>query len=743
MNTLKYFYKDHVAKLLAGENLEIVHQTTTWPKFDTKNRVLYLPMWDNLNSDTYDVLIGHETSHALETPPEWHDALLNDPKKSDFLACVNIVEDARIERKILERYPGLRPAFRRGYRNFAEEIFKPYLGKNVNKNELADRINLHFKLEVSGEQDHNIEFNKQEQDLVDRIAAADTFYEVVELAKELMALTKFQQYAQQNGIDPNQEVELEVEITEGEGDGESMEFEGEGSGEGENAAASDKDAFGDKSKGSDGEGDEKQGDQEGEDGDNGSGEGDEEGGQGDKEGKGAGDGDEESDNDKSKTSRKGKKGGTGESNYRPTFKLKTGEQYGENFSKTDEAFTDARKDKITSNSPIITYATVGKTDWGKYVTSYKTYLNNRGPRQPSYVEWRNANKPIVDLLVNEFNRRKAARRHENKRVNKTGELDLKKLHSFTYSEDLFKSAVALPGSKKHALLMIIDLSSSMEEHMQGTVKQLLTLTSFCDAVKIPYRVVGFTSGNSGHYSKPTDNRYHYVAPGSDLRMYEFFNEKMSIHEKNFMIDKLWSTWVNTDRHRMSISMGGTPLVDSMFYTLDALPELLRNTGAQIGHVIYLTDGEGHSHSRLFENNAVSTLMKANMKMNNVNVIVNHLGRKFNFGSVMGSIEFFRDVLEQAHGATLTNFYIKGMRAETISAINDKNTQWSEEYYINGHAMNRTNARLSASGYTNLNDFVSAYQKNNLTTRGLKVILQNFVDKISKSVYIPKSQQQQQ
>ena len=68
-------------KLLAKENLTIRHGNyhTAW--FDIKNRVLGLPMWKDMPKDVYDLFVGHEVGHALETPFEgWHDS----PEKLDL-----------------------------------------------------------------------------------------------------------------------------------------------------------------------------------------------------------------------------------------------------------------------------------------------------------------------------------------------------------------------------------------------------------------------------------------------------------------------------------------------------------------------------------------------------------------------------------------------------------------------------------------------------------------------------------
>ena len=67
--------KDILAKCMAMEDLRVIHDANAETAyFDTKNRVLCLPIWKDMSNSTYDMLVGHEVSHALHTPMEgWQD----------------------------------------------------------------------------------------------------------------------------------------------------------------------------------------------------------------------------------------------------------------------------------------------------------------------------------------------------------------------------------------------------------------------------------------------------------------------------------------------------------------------------------------------------------------------------------------------------------------------------------------------------------------------------------------------
>ena len=114
--------KSVLAKLLAQENLTVEHKKVPTAYFDPKNRILCLPIWKDMSADVYDLLVGHEVGHAWETPPEgWHSAI--EEKGKAFKSFLNVVEDARIEKLIKSRYPGLKAPMYRGYKELFDQDF--------------------------------------------------------------------------------------------------------------------------------------------------------------------------------------------------------------------------------------------------------------------------------------------------------------------------------------------------------------------------------------------------------------------------------------------------------------------------------------------------------------------------------------------------------------------------------------------------------------------------------------------
>ena len=176
--------KSILAKLLASENINVEHRKTQTAYFDLKNRTLVCPIWKDMTSELYDLLMGHEVGHALNTPEQgWHNAIVKHKDARRFKAYLNILEDARIEKKMKLRYPGLKPSFFKAYQKLYNDDFFGILGMPYDKLPLIDRINLHFKLGPF----MNVKFSEKEAVFIPRIEELETWEEVEVLAEELYA----------------------------------------------------------------------------------------------------------------------------------------------------------------------------------------------------------------------------------------------------------------------------------------------------------------------------------------------------------------------------------------------------------------------------------------------------------------------------------------------------------------------------------------------------------------------------
>jgi len=176
MTMVNYEIKSQLAKLLATEDILVENRNIKTAQFDVENRVLTLPMWKRASESVYDMLVGHEVGHALYTANEWD---WEDRVPQQF---VNVTEDARIEKLMKRRYPGLAKSFYKGYKELSDQDFFELGDKDLGDMNLADRINLYYKIGNF----INVPIDDgEEKDILDIVGKTETFDEAV-LAAEVL-----------------------------------------------------------------------------------------------------------------------------------------------------------------------------------------------------------------------------------------------------------------------------------------------------------------------------------------------------------------------------------------------------------------------------------------------------------------------------------------------------------------------------------------------------------------------------
>ena len=191
--TVNHEIKTQLARLLATENFVVEHRDVRTASFNVYDRILVLPLWKLASNTIYDLLVAHECSHALFTPNEDWTEKVNIPKQ-----FVNVVEDVRIEKLMKRKYPGLSKTFYNGYQELNDADFFDIAHEDINTFNLADRINLHFKV------GHfvDVAFSTFEEPIVRIVEGCETFDDVL-FASEL--LYKFCKKDKEKGVDTTNE----------------------------------------------------------------------------------------------------------------------------------------------------------------------------------------------------------------------------------------------------------------------------------------------------------------------------------------------------------------------------------------------------------------------------------------------------------------------------------------------------------------------------------------------------------
>ena len=571
--------KGNLAKLLATENLVVEHRQCETAQFDVDRRVLTLPLWDLATNDVYDMLVGHEVGHALFTPNrDWR---VDVDCSMDY---VNIVEDARIEKLMKRKYPGLKKSFARGYSELVEQDFFGTEGKDLINYNLIDRINLHYKQGA----DSLIPFKDEELEFVDAVGNTETFDEVLEVAKRI-----YDWQTQQNEEQKQDADDLNADNVAAAGEGgkkdldemsdEELLEELEQESPAKDPAQLDTPSY--------------------------------------------------------------EEGAADKSNVQPQ---PDGNQGGDhNESQTQKSFDQLAKELSRPNAGLhdVTYVEIPKTiDLDTYVTDWtevhdwidsqrkdhiKQWESEFTPanviyKEPdeSYRAFRKSSNKEVNYLVKEFESRKSADAYARAGTSRTGVLNTAKLHEYRFNEDIFKRITTIPDGKNHGMIFLLDWSGSMANEILATVKQLISLTSFCKKVQIPFEVYAFS--NDWYIAKNS------IETGEEIEYYGSHNwygnydrQHNNLKEGEFYFDKLQFDLINVISSRSNskdyerqclnlfreawcyrnrchyqptagLGLSGTPLNEAVVMLNYLIPEFKRNNDLQKVNVCILTDGESAS-----------------------------------------------------------------------------------------------------------------------------------------------------
>ena len=553
--------KGNLARLLATENLIVEHRKVPTASFDVDRRVLTLPMWDKASDVVFDMLVGHEVGHALFTPNEdWRD-IADCPK--DF---VNVIEDARIEKLMKRKYPGLRKSFAGGYQELNDRDFFSIANEDIDSFSLIDRINLHFKIGASA----MIPFSIEEQVFVARTDVAETFEEVLQIAVDVHNFSNKTETVAEIPVQPDQSEnesnsdEQTVQQTEEQSSEETDQPNTESSTGASSSGADLEDVRDDWY--------------------------DEDGNLMDDEG--------------------GSEGG--------------------DTSETQRAFDNASENLSSRhvNNPI--YVEIpNKIDLDKHVVDWTTlhdWIDSQAFEaekyeevDSKYLEFRKQSQKEVNYLVKEFECRKSADAYARAGESKTGVLDTTKLHTYRYNEDIFKKVTVVPDGKNHGLVFLMDWSGSIAPQLHSTYKQLLNLTAFCKKVQIPFEVYAFTNEWRivNHMKNNTVGEHRSSFYYHDTREDDLVEGEVSLGGNNFFhLMNILSSRSNSKEYERQcqniwkitysyttsaagyigvpngLELSGTPLNEAIIAMNYVIPKFQKENDLQKVNLCILTDGDG-------------------------------------------------------------------------------------------------------------------------------------------------------
>jgi hypothetical protein len=586
--------KSVLARLLANENISVVQGNFETASFDVVNRTLNLPMWKDMGRDIYDMLVGHEVAHALYTPENFFEYNEEGVPHSWY----NIVEDVRIEKMILRKYPGLVANFKRGYNAlmFDHDLFG-IKDKDISLLPFMDRLNIHTKLRDL----IAVSFSDEEMVYVAKAKACETYEDVATVCREI-----------REWLGEEAEKQNQAEQTELNDDADSN-YSSMSSGSESDMSSDDEGEESGNAKGSSGEEAEEEGEETSEDSNSGN--------------SGEETSEDAPDSDSEEKSEKGE-GDTAESkiNSNPEDGLSDGNTISEamtdvNYHNNASSLVEDINKKLfvrgvtreEAYASVIPYAKVAEARrvrnqqlkgssprwWQSEIKNYGTFPES------DYVTFIKETKQVVNLMVKEFEMRKAAYRSARARTSTRGSLDVNKLHSYKYNDHLFKQVSQLADAKNHGMMMLIDYSGSMAPMLPSVIRQMLALTMFCKRVGIPFEVYSFTSMQSSIEWKEMLDKKRAIKEAStvtrfnsdELAMCELMSSSLSKrdYEESFKM-MFWQSVVGYESFGSGCfeDMGNTPLNAALQASQYLIQDFRKKYAVQKMNFVTLTDGDSNN-----------------------------------------------------------------------------------------------------------------------------------------------------
>ena len=572
-------FKDKLAKLMATENLTVEYGEFETAVFDTVNRVLSLPNWSHISNDVHDLLVGHEVSHALNTPQLDDESVFTDIDEDRPMVVhtyMNVVEDARIEREIKSKYPGLKRSFFNGYKTLVEEDKFGIKNRDVSEMNLIDRINLYFKV---GNQ-VRVPFNSEEKPFLSLVENTKSFDDVMEAVKKIYS------YAKNKALEEMKEAETSSEhkLVRAQTDGDDDQFSNPST-----------DINNDKVESPELDENEKPGD-------------------------GNQSGEEENSSESDSSSHSSAGGGLDELSKKLN-------------SETDDNLKDSLDDLVEednwgkSTSPNYYYIpeinsdgfVVDLKEVHGQIEAYYTNEYEATRVREEFTKFKRDTVKVVNYMAKEFELKKNAEQMSRASISKTGVIDVNKLHSYKFNDDLFRRVTSIPGGKNHGMVMFVDWSGSMSDSIGAVIRQSLTLAMFCRKVDIPFYLYSFTDagmkigyitpgveepneieGNSVSYGHPLVNYDLGDLTISNFRLRELLNSKLNNKSFDTAMFNLFTMATNLDdtywrNVPYNDSLNSTPLNEAIIIAHDLIPKFRSHYQLEKVTAVWLTDGDSNSN----------------------------------------------------------------------------------------------------------------------------------------------------
>tara|TARA_R100000426_G_C4814410_1_gene107809 strand:+ start:3 stop:1226 length:1224 start_codon:yes stop_codon:yes gene_type:complete len=328
--------------------------------------------------------------------------------------------------------------------------------------------------------------------------------------------------------------------------------------------------------------------------------------------------------------------------------------------------------------------------------------------------------------------KKSADAYRRTKTSRTGMLNMNKLHTYKYNEDIFKRIEITPGAKNHGMILVVDWSGSMDTAMHDTLVQTMNLVMFCKAVQIPCKVYAFTDIGKRHFDENKEDDYlGWLGNGRYKHTPYIYDKEDQLIMENVTMMELVDTTQKTPIYNQSMTylyqttkyfhgrrnrygmnntptddyieedsyfsmpnpmrLGGTPLDSAILQTIDIVNNFQKKYRVQKMTTIFLTDGVGHSSGNVTK--VANNEYEKDEDMNNFmadhpngNIVIQDNQYQFGYNNNIRGYQFMRchkpmfDYFKHKTGSQLIGFFVTSGRNLSYNELSN----FSKDPYQNSY-----------------------------------------------------------
>lgn len=235
-------------------------------------------------------------------------------------------------------------------------------------------------------------------------------------------------------------------------------------------------------------------------------------------------------------------------------------------------------------------------NYKKIISTYTPPINTLTSADDYYKKFISSIKRTVDIMANDFNLKKSARKYNRTMMASSGRIDRKKLSRYMFDDNIFLTKEVVAEEQNHGMFIVIDWSISMDEFMESNIKQLLILIEFCRKVNIPYEVYTFTTG--GPTNKPA-NIGNCLQSDENLKMCQLFtsSDDTKTHrlKSSDILHKALDNCKSSTGWSSVAKMGYTPINALGLYLPNLIEEFKSKYSNEKVIFTFISDGEANDY----------------------------------------------------------------------------------------------------------------------------------------------------